>query len=162
MGYRPVQSGSHTMPDFGSDPAFLRIDMIERLAKSAHAARLAHQQPPQKLVDPEKSVPETAGAPAAGFTVDATLATSIGLSPGAHAAVLRMLGFRQHPDATWGWKGRAKPRKQKYSPESGKTGAASSSSPALPKTPAPLAHAAPAASQPHNAFAALSALLGNP
>ncbi len=141
-GYRPL----HGAPDPKDNPDFLRIDMIERLAKSAHTARMAHAA--QRLA----MASDTLKPIDAGFIIDATLATSIGLTPDAHANVLRMAGFRVHANGGWVWKGRDTVRtsRRHAPPDDAKV---------RPKVPKKILGAATAAPKPHNAFAALSTLL---
>jgi ATP-dependent RNA helicase SUPV3L1/SUV3 len=111
--------------------SWLRIDMIERLARAAHQARLA-----RKADSGETAL-------LAGFTPDSGLATSLGLSAADYAAVLRLLGFRMHADGSWIWKPRRKPH----------------ISASQEKQQKPSRHALTVFPPSHNAFAGLASLL---
>ena len=82
-------------------PQMLRVDMAERLARHAHEARTAKDQP----------------------FVDQALITSLGLQPQAVARLMRDLGFRSTEDeAGWVWKGQGRrPRDER--PRAASTGA---------------------------------------
>jgi ATP-dependent RNA helicase SUPV3L1/SUV3 len=62
----------------------VRIDLVERIARAAHDSRKGR----------------------APFTLDAALATSIGLEPGTVARLMAELGFRPSPEGRWAWRGR--------------------------------------------------------
>jgi ATP-dependent RNA helicase SUPV3L1/SUV3 len=72
----------------GVNRQMVRIDMVERLARILHEARI-------------KAV--TAGAP---FVPDTAMAISFGLHPESFARLLGDLGFRRQHDG-WAWRGRA-------------------------------------------------------
>ncbi len=141
IGYRPLRDAQGGK----GNPDYLRIDMIERLAKFAHQARLAHASQKQAAEG------ETTKSAETGFAVDTTLATSIGLSAVAHDCALHMAGFRMHPGGGWMWKGRDTSRKPR------RRAAPDRATPA-PPAKAPYG-AAPAIAVRPNAFAALSTLL---
>jgi ATP-dependent RNA helicase SUPV3L1/SUV3 len=65
----------------------LRVDMVERLARLAHDARL------------------TGKGGRAAFAPDPALPTSLGLTIDSFARLMRVLGFRTAPDG-WVWRGR--------------------------------------------------------
>ncbi|MEY4269252.1 MAG: hypothetical protein RLZZ58_468 [Pseudomonadota bacterium] len=132
---------------------WLRIDMIERIARQAHAARLAHE-----TGAPGANGDDDAEPPLPGFTIDDALATSLGLDGDAHRALLRQLGFRAVGDPAtdrWQWTGLAgkpqQPRRKRAAPNV-----------AAPK-PAPTARArapkSPPTPHPHSPFAGLGALI---
>ncbi len=80
----------------------VRIDMIERLSRAAHDAR-----------DGKKA-----------FAPDRELATSLGLSEKAEAALMRALGFQragtdEQDQPCWIWRGRRKPRRKAAKPAPG-------------------------------------------
>lgn len=66
----------------------VRVDLVERIARSAHDAR-----------------PKGQGA-RAPFLPDPALATSIGLEPGTVARLMVELGFRPAAEGRWAWRGR--------------------------------------------------------
>jgi len=94
---------------------WLRIDMAERLARQAHAARLqAEAKPPAPIAggdehDENHGGHEVASAPPpAGFAIDPALATSLGLDTGARRGLLQAFGFRSvgEPELDrWRWSG---------------------------------------------------------
>jgi ATP-dependent RNA helicase SUPV3L1/SUV3 len=89
---------------------WLRIDMIERLARQAHAARLASEAVVTVPAHAQASAADegTDYLPLPGFAIDAALATSLGLDAAAHRALLLLLGFKP-AGATeanrWRWAG---------------------------------------------------------
>ncbi len=106
---------------------WLRIDMVERLARQAHAARLQADAPPVAAPDDDSAAagegPEALAAsePLPGFAIDAALATSLGLTPESRLRLLAALGFRMLGAAAerWRWTGqvrRAAPRPRKSAP----------------------------------------------
>lgn len=98
---------------------WLRIDMAEKLARQAHAARLQAAQPPVAPVagtkdhhdDRHDGTDEGQGvsaAPPPGFVIDPALATSLGLDEETRRALLQSFGFRAVGEATlqrWRWSG---------------------------------------------------------
>jgi ATP-dependent RNA helicase SUPV3L1/SUV3 len=73
-------------------PQMLRVDLVERLARHAHEARIGKQ----------------------AHVVDETLATSLGLQPQAIARLMREIGFRPaQNEQGWIWKGRARQRPER-------------------------------------------------
>jgi ATP-dependent RNA helicase SUPV3L1/SUV3 len=117
---------------------WLRIDMAERLARQAHAARLQADAKPAAPIaggdehDEDHGGHETAATatPPAGFAIDPALATSLGLDDAARRGLLQAFGFRSVGDPEldrWRWSGhrgrdkkpRRKPaRKQGQRPQS--------------------------------------------
>lgn len=106
---------------------WLRIDMAEKLARQAHAARLQAAAPPPAPIagadphhDHEPDLPEESedGLPAAappGFTIDPALATSLGLDAEARRALLQSFGFRMIGEPAlerWRWSGRKSAEKR--------------------------------------------------
>ena len=93
---------------------WLRIDMAEKLARQAHAARMQAAAPPAA---PIAGIEETreegeseaaAAAPPPGFVIDPALATSLGLDEEARRALLGSFGFRGIGDPLlqrWRWSG---------------------------------------------------------
>lgn len=138
--------------------AALRIDMIERLARQAHAARLQAAAPPVAVGTPlaadaaqAEIADAVSGAPVAdtesppGFVIDPALATSLGLDAAAHRGVLAALGFRscgEAADGRWRWRGlkaegrtprkRKKARRAEPAREAGSGTAKTSARPAKP------------------------------
>jgi len=95
---------------------WLRIDMAERLARQAHAARIQAAAPPTSPVaggdghhDHESGDHgESQGAPPPGFLIDPALATSLGLDEETRRALLQSFGFRAvgEPELQrWRWGG---------------------------------------------------------
>jgi ATP-dependent RNA helicase SUPV3L1/SUV3 len=79
-------------------PQWLRVDLVERLARHAHEARAGKQS----------------------SVVDEALATSLGLRPEAVAKLMRDLGFRPATSAAgWIWKGRERRRPEAKAPPAG-------------------------------------------
>ena len=106
---------------------WLRIDMAEKLARQAHAARLQAAAPPPAPIagadphhDLEPDLPEESGngLPAAsppGFAIDPALATSLGLDAEARRALLQSFGFRTIGEPAlerWRWSGRKSAEKR--------------------------------------------------
>ncbi len=98
---------------------WLRIDMAEKLARQAHAARLKAAHPPSEPVagaaehhaDHSDGADEGQGvsaAPPPGFVIDPALATSLGLDEETRRALLQAFGFRSIGDPAlqrWRWSG---------------------------------------------------------
>jgi len=93
---------------------WLRIDMAEKLARQAHAARIQAAAPPTSPVaggDEHHDLADqgdSQGAPLPGFTIDPALATSLGLDDETRRALLQSFGFRAVGEATlqrWRWGG---------------------------------------------------------
>ncbi|MBL9069504.1 MAG: helicase [Sphingopyxis sp.] len=93
---------------------WLRIDMAEKLARQAHAARLQAAAPPTAPLtgkDPhhhDDGGEEAHGAPLPGFAIDPALATSLGLDEETRRALLGSFGFRSVGDPAqgrWRWSG---------------------------------------------------------
>jgi ATP-dependent RNA helicase SUPV3L1/SUV3 len=102
---------------------WLRIDMAEKLARQAHAARMQAIAPPTAPIaggapHDEADAPETDEALTAlapGFAIDPALATSLGLDADARRALLGSFGFRNVGDPAlerWRWSGRKRPEKR--------------------------------------------------
>jgi len=97
---------------------WLRIDMAEKLARQAHAARMQAAAPPTAPIagaaPHDEEAPEPDGeaaqpAPPPGFAIDPALATSLGLDAEARRALLGSFGFRAVGDPAlerWRWLGR--------------------------------------------------------
>jgi ATP-dependent RNA helicase SUPV3L1/SUV3 len=87
---------------------WLRADMVERLARQAHAARLQAEAP--LPVAAELEAPDANDAdPLPGFAIDPALATSLGLTDAARRQLLAALGFRPMGEAAlerWRWTGK--------------------------------------------------------
>lgn len=115
---------------------WLRIDMAEKLARQAHAARLqADAKPVAPIVGGARlaeahseTEPVSEDTPLAGFAIDPALATSLGLDAVARRGLLQSFGFRGvgEPELDrWRWsghRGRTKPPrgKRSKSPQSGR------------------------------------------
>ncbi|WP_411342370.1 helicase-related protein [Sphingopyxis sp. J-6] len=98
---------------------WLRIDMAERLARQAHAARLQAAAPPTAPIagggeehggdhHGEDAGEGASAVVAPGFAIDAALATSLGLDGEARRALLQSVGFRPIGDPAlerWRWSG---------------------------------------------------------
>ena len=114
-GFRPVGA------------QWLRSDMVERIARQAHAARL-QAATPRVAAKPDGGA-DSAGIAAAadalpGFAIDAALATSLGLADGARRQLLAALGFRAVGDPAadrWRWTGKV-PRAPARSAPRGRAG----------------------------------------
>ncbi|HMO76613.1 MAG TPA: helicase-related protein [Sphingopyxis sp.] len=104
---------------------WLRIDMAEKLARQAHAARMQAAAPPtapvagseDHLDDPPGDDPGhgVAAAPPPGFAIDPALATSLGLDEESRRALLQSFGFRAVGDPLlqrWRWSGLKTPDKR--------------------------------------------------
>ncbi len=121
------KSGSHvglTIAGFRRCASgWLRIDMAEKLARQAHAARMQASVPPTTPIargehhddhhgagddsasDDSEGV---AAAPPPGFMIDPALATSLGLDEETRRALLQSFGFRAVGDQLlqrWRWSG---------------------------------------------------------
>lgn len=98
---------------------WLRIDMAEKLARQAHAARIQAAAPPTAPLagtdehhhDGADAAEEAEGVAAAslpGFVIDPALATSLGLDEETRRALLGSFGFRSVGDPAlhrWRWSG---------------------------------------------------------
>jgi ATP-dependent RNA helicase SUPV3L1/SUV3 len=94
---------------------WLRIDMAEKLARQAHAARIQAAAPPTSPVvggdahhQEEEAGEDVHAAPPPGFAIDPALATSLGLDEEARRALLASFGFRSVGDPLlqrWRWSG---------------------------------------------------------
>jgi ATP-dependent RNA helicase SUPV3L1/SUV3 len=90
---------------------WLRADMVERLARQAHAARLQAEMPPGAPISESDDAPSDA-LPAdtlPGFAIDPALATSLGLGDDARRRLLAALGFKAAGDPAagrWRWTGK--------------------------------------------------------
>lgn len=77
---------------------FVRVDLVERIARSAHDARVGRKP----------------------FVPDPALATSIGLAPATFAALMGSMGFRAEAKAegppAWTWRGRPRRREAPAAP----------------------------------------------
>lgn len=111
---------------------WLRIDMAEKLARQAHAARLQAAAPPTAPIaggdthhEDEHGGADYGGGDAAdgmpaaappGFAIDSALATSLGLDQDARRALLQSFGFRTIGDPAlerWRWSGRKSAERRK-------------------------------------------------
>ncbi|WP_338424266.1 helicase-related protein [Sphingopyxis kveilinensis] len=93
---------------------WLRIDMAEKLARQAHAARMQAAAPPTAPItggdDHQHDEPgdEAHSPPPAGFVIDPALATSLGLDEETRRALLGSFGFRSVGEPAlhrWRWSG---------------------------------------------------------
>lgn len=92
---------------------WLRVDMAEKLARQAHAARMQAAAPPSaplagKGDDHDEHHDGSDQAPPPGFVIDPALATSLGLDDETRRALLGSFGFRSIGDAAldrWRWAG---------------------------------------------------------
>jgi ATP-dependent RNA helicase SUPV3L1/SUV3 len=105
---------------------WLRIDMAEKLARQAHAARMQAAAPPTApIVSAAEEHHDDAGAtdehegvaaaPPPGFVIDPALATSLGLDEETRRALLGSFGFRGVGEPAlqrWRWSGLRKPDKR--------------------------------------------------
>ncbi|SKB53167.1 ATP-dependent RNA helicase SUPV3L1/SUV3 [Sphingopyxis flava] len=132
---------------------WLRIDMAEKLARQAHAARMQAAAPPTAPIAggephhdndaPEESEAQAEALP--GFAIDPALATSLGLDADARRALLGSFGFRSVGDPAlerWRWLGRRSGEKRR-SPRHRRKGA--EPRPGAPKTQVPRSEKAPRA-----------------
>jgi len=103
---------------------WLRIDMAEKLARQAHAARMQAVAPPTTPIaggEPHDDAgahdgDEAQAAPPPGFAIDPALATSLGLDAEARRALLGSFGFRSVGDPAlerWRWLGRRSGEKRR-------------------------------------------------
>ncbi|MET0369833.1 MAG: helicase-related protein [Sphingobium sp.] len=136
-GDRPQQMGARIAGFRAFGPQLLRIDMAERMARTAHEA-IAKGEP---------------------FTATSPQIVSLGLSEDAFLALMRGAGFRPvegtaEGGSNWAFKGRQKARPSRESaPHGPRRGGGG------PK-PEPRAAPRPAPAPAHNAFAGLADLLG--
>jgi ATP-dependent RNA helicase SUPV3L1/SUV3 len=105
---------------------WLRIDMAEKLARQAHAARMQASAPPTASItgrgahdDDHAGTDDehdgVAAAPPPGFVIDPALATSLGLDEETRRALLGSFGFRSVGEPAlqrWRWSGLRKPEKR--------------------------------------------------
>ncbi|BBB14137.1 helicase-related protein [Sphingopyxis sp. FD7] len=92
---------------------WLRIDMAEKLARQAHAARMQAAAPPTAPIGGgdhhhDEVGEEALGAPPPGFVIDPALATSLGLDEETRRALLGSFGFRSVGEPAlqrWRWSG---------------------------------------------------------
>jgi ATP-dependent RNA helicase SUPV3L1/SUV3 len=93
---------------------WLRIDMAEKLARQAHAARMQAAAPPTAPIaggnDHQHDDPgeEAQSPPPTGFVIDPALATSLGLDEETRRALLGSFGFRSVGEPAlqrWRWSG---------------------------------------------------------
>jgi ATP-dependent RNA helicase SUPV3L1/SUV3 len=103
---------------------WLRIDMAEKLARQAHAARMQAAAPPTAPLagrdehHDDHGNDDSEGHPSAlppGFIIDPALATSLGLDEETRRALLGSFGFRAVGEPAlqrWRWSGLRKPEKR--------------------------------------------------
>ncbi|ABF54444.1 helicase-related protein [Sphingopyxis alaskensis] len=93
---------------------WLRIDMAEKLARQAHAARMQAAAPPTAPIaggddhHHDDAAEEGHGALPSGFVIDPALATSLGLDEETRRALLGSFGFRSVGEPAlqrWRWSG---------------------------------------------------------
>lgn len=93
---------------------WLRIDMAEKLARQAHAARMQAAAPPTAPIaggddhQHDDAGDETRNPAVPGFVIDPALATSLGLDEDTRRALLGSFGFRTVGDPAlqrWRWSG---------------------------------------------------------
>ncbi|HEX7741509.1 MAG TPA: helicase, partial [Sphingobium sp.] len=136
-GEKPEQMGARIAGFRGFGDQMLRIDMVERMARTAHEAI----------------------AKGEAFTAQSPQIISLGLSEAAFLQLMRLAGFRAieapaEGGSNWAFRGRQKPR-----PEHQARGHDRRGTPARGGSPRP-ASTAPAAPAGSNAFAGLAELLG--
>ncbi|WP_422058940.1 helicase-related protein [Sphingopyxis sp.] len=96
---------------------WLRVDMAEKLARQAHAARMQAAAPPSAPLagtgdDQDEHHDGGDQTPLPGFVIDPALATSLGLDDETRRALLGSFGFRSIGDAAldrWRWAGLKRP-----------------------------------------------------
>ncbi|HEX7876453.1 MAG TPA: helicase-related protein [Sphingobium sp.] len=136
-GEKPEQMGARVAGFRGFGDQMLRIDMVERMARTAHEAI----------------------AKGEAFTAQSPQIISLGLSEAAFLQLMRLAGFRAieapaEGAANWAFRGRQKPRPDHQARSHDRRG-----TPARSGSPRPAA-AAPNAPAGSNAFAGLAELLG--
>jgi ATP-dependent RNA helicase SUPV3L1/SUV3 len=113
---------------------WLRIDMAEKLARQAHAARMQAAAPPAAPISgtaehhvdqiEDSSAADGAAAVAPGFAIDPALATSLGLDEESRRALLQSFGFRTVGDPElqrWRWSGLQRADKRRRRKQARKT-----------------------------------------
>ena len=159
----------------GFGTQFLRIDMVERLARQAHEIRVraeSPQPPPLRISDndsetePQKVEPNASrhGARRRVIDIPASLATSLGLTETSRTALLRAIGFRPTDGAAepgWVWHGRPNTAQRRKPSQRKPTSPAPRPSPLKTRSAVPQRQAMPPRN-PHSPFAALSGLFAKP
>ncbi|WP_340265189.1 helicase-related protein [Sphingobium mellinum] len=138
-GDKPAQMGARIAGFRGFGEQMLRIDMAERMARTAHEAI----------------------AKGEAFTAQSPQIVSLGLSDAGFLQLMRLAGFRpvEQPAegaANWIFRGRQKPRSEQQRPQ----GERRRSPPARGREPRAESRQAPAAPAANHAFAGLADLLG--
>lgn len=138
-GDKPAQMGARIAGFRGFGEQMLRIDMAERMARTAHEAI----------------------AKGEAFTAQSPQIVSLGLSDAGFLQLMRLAGFRpvEQPAegaANWIFRGRQKPRSEQPRPQ----GERRRSPPARGREPRAESRQAPAAPAANHAFAGLADLLG--
>ena len=141
-GEKPEQMGARIAGFRGFGEQMLRIDMAERMARTAHEAIARNE----------------------AFTAQSPQIVSLGLSEDAFQQLMRLAGFRavESPaegGPNWAFRGRQKARPQQQHPAREKRGAPAHGKPRGDRGPRPAASSGPAPAGNH-AFAGLAELLG--
>ena len=141
-GEKPEQMGARIAGFRGFGEQMLRIDMAERMARTAHEAIAKNE----------------------AFTAQSPQIVSLGLSEDAFQQLMRLAGFRAveapaEGGPNWAFRGRQKARAHQQNASREKRGASAQGKPRNDRGPRPAASSGPAPTG-NNAFAGLAELLG--
>lgn len=141
-GEKPEKMGARIAGFRGFGEQMLRIDMAERMARTAHEAIARNE----------------------AFTAQSPQIVSLGLSENAFLQLMRLAGFRAveapaEGGPNWAFRGRQKARTHQQHPGREKRGAPAQGKPRNDRGPRPAASSGPAPTGNH-AFAGLAELLG--
>ena len=141
-GEKPEQMGARIAGFRGFGEQMLRIDMAERMARTAHEAIAKNE----------------------AFTAQSPQIVSLGLSEDAFQQLMRLAGFRAveapaEGGPNWAFRGRQKARAHQQHASREKRGAPAQGKPRNERGPRPAASSGPAPTG-NNAFAGLAELLG--
>ena len=141
-GEKPEQMGARIAGFRGFGEQMLRIDMAERMARTAHEAIAKNE----------------------AFTAQSPQIVSLGLSEDAFQQLMRLAGFRAveapaEGGPNWAFRGRQKARTHQQQASHEKRGAPAQGKPRNDRGPRPAASSGPAPTG-NNAFAGLAELLG--
>ena len=141
-GEKPEQMGARIAGFRGFGEQMLRIDMAERMARTAHEAIAKNE----------------------AFTAQSPQIVSLGLSEDAFQQLMRLAGFRAveapaEGGPNWAFRGRQKARAHQQHASREKRGASAQGKPRNDRGPRPAASSGPAPTG-NNAFAGLAELLG--
>ena len=141
-GEKPEQMGARIAGFRGFGEQMLRIDMAERMARTAHEAIAKNE----------------------AFTAQSPQIVSLGLSEDAFQQLMRLAGFRAveapaEGGPNWAFRGRQKARTRQQQASREKRGAPAQGKPRNDRGPRPAASSGPAPTG-NNAFAGLAELLG--